>query len=106
MRLTMCYSNDKYSEYDMRITARLDDESEHNLELIQEVKGFKTVTDALKYSLQEVANNLDSTKPGDKMKALLNSNFVGSFEGNENVSVNYKKHVMEYLSEKYPQHSK
>lgn len=90
----------------MRITARLDDESEHNLELIQEAKGFKTITDALKYSLQEVANHLDSKKSGDKMKALLNSDFVGSFEGNEDISINYKKHVVAYLSEKYPQHSK
>ena len=91
----------------MRITARLDDESEHCLEVIQKTKGFKTVTDVLKYSLQEVASHLEQQgKPGDKMKALLKSDFVGSFEGSENLSVNYKKAVAEYLDEKYPQHAK
>ena len=91
----------------MRITARLDEESENNLELIQKMKGFRTITDVLKYSLQEVANHLEQqAKPGDKMKAMLGSDFVGSFEGPEDLSVNYKKYVAEYLDEKYPQHTK
>ena len=76
----------------MRITARLDDESEQNLELIQKKEGFKTITDVLKYSLQEVASQYEKqAKPGDKMKAFLNSDFVGSLEGPEDLSVNYKK---------------
>lgn len=90
----------------MRITARLDEESESNLELIQKMKGFKTITDVLKYSLQEVANHLEQqAEPGDKMKTLLESDFVGSFEAPEDLSVNYKKHVAEYLDEKYSQHT-
>jgi len=91
----------------MRITARLDDESEHYLETIQKMKGFKTITDVLKYSLQETASHLEQqAKPGDKMKALLDSGFVGSFEGPEDLSVNYKDYIAEYLDEKYPQHTK
>ncbi len=89
----------------MRITARLDDESEQYLALIQKKEGFKTITDVLKYSLHEVASQYEKeAKPGDKMKALLNSDFVGSVEGPEDLSVNYKKHIAEYLDEKYPQH--
>lgn len=63
----------------MRITARLDAESENYLETIQKKKGLKTVTDVLKYSLREAANHLrDQAKPGDKMKSLLASDYVGS----------------------------
>ena len=40
------------------------------------------------------------------MKAFLNSDFVGSLEGPEDLSVNYKKHITEYLDEKYPQYRK
>ena len=91
----------------MRITARLDDESEHHLETIKKSKGFKTLTDVLKYSLQEAASHLEHQgKPGDKMKDLLKSDFVGSFEGPEDISENYKKYIMEYLDDKYPQHPK
>ncbi|HBH36423.1 MAG TPA: hypothetical protein DDW45_08790 [Gammaproteobacteria bacterium] len=89
----------------MRITARLDAESKNYLETIQKKKGLKTVTDVLKYSLREAANHLQNqAKPGDKMKALLASDFVGSFDGEEDLSVNYKQYVAEYLDEKYPQH--
>ena len=89
----------------MRITARLDAESENYLETIQKKKGLKTVTDVLKYSLREAANHLqDQAKPGDKMKVLLGSDYVGSFDGEEDLSVNYKQYVAEYLDEKYPQH--
>ena len=88
----------------MRITARLDAESENYLETIQKKKGLKTVTDVLKYSLREAANHLQNqAKPGDKMKALLASDFVGSFDGEEDLSVNYKQYIAEYLDEKYPQ---
>lgn len=63
------------------------------------------MTDVLKYSLQEAANQLEHQgKPGDKMKALLDSDFVGAFEGTEDLSANYKKHISEYLDDKYPQH--
>lgn len=68
----------------MRITARLDAESENHLLTIQKKKGLKTVTDVLKYSLREAADHLQNqAKPGDKMKALLASDFVGSFDGEE-----------------------
>jgi hypothetical protein len=89
----------------MRITARLDAESENYLEAIQKKKGLETVTDVLKYSLRETANQLQNqAKPGDQMKALLASGFVGSFDGEEDLSVNYKQYIAEYLDEKYPQH--
>ena len=90
----------------MRITARLDEETERYLQKIRAVKGLETITDVLKFSLRETAENLEEgAKPGDQMKAFLASGFVGSFEGPEDLSTNYKQYISEYLDEKYPQHS-
>ena len=90
----------------MRITARLDDETERYLKKIKSIKNLETITDVLKFSLREAAEHLEQgARPGDKMKALLNSGFVGSFEGGEDLSSNYKRYIAEYLDEKYPQHS-
>ncbi len=91
----------------MRITARLDDKSEQFLEKIQARKGFKTITEVLKYSLKEAAAHLEQQqKPGSKMKKLLQSDFVGSFDGAQDLSVNYKSEIADYLDKKYQQHAK
>ena len=59
------------------------------------------ITDPAKLSYLE-----KQAKLGDRMKALLASDYVGSFDGPEDLSVNYKQYVAEYLDEKYPQHTK
>lgn len=41
-------------------------------------------------------------RPGAKLKALLDSDFVGCGEGPEDGSINYKKYVADYLDDKYP----
>ena len=89
----------------MRITARLDAESEHDIEAIRSKVGLKTVTDVLRYSLREAATRLDrESKPGDRMKALLGSDYVGSFDGDPKLSSDYKRLLGDYLDEKFPQH--
>ncbi len=86
----------------MRINARLDEQSEQDLQLIQQTTG-KTVTRIIKELLAERAEQLrEKNKPGAKLKALLESDFVGCGEGPEDGSVNYKKYVADYLDEKYP----
>ena len=90
----------------MRITARLDAESEHYIETIRKTIGLKTVTDVLRYSLREAATHLEQeAKPGDRMKVLLGSEYVGSFEGDRALSTNYKQSIEDYLDEKFPQYS-
>ena len=77
---------------DNRINARLDDETALDLEYIRQVTGARTITDALKHSIGEVANRLrDSESNGSKMKALLMSDFVGCTTGPRNLSENYKQ---------------
>lgn len=86
----------------MRINARLDEQSEKNLQFIQQTTG-ETVTQIIKILLQERAERLrEKNKPGAKLKALLDSDFVGCGEGPEDGSINYKKYVADYLDDKYP----
>ncbi len=86
----------------MRINARLDEEGEKYLHKIQQIKGFSSITEALKYSLQQAANGLSNeSKPGDKMRGFLASGYVGAFEGPENGSVDYKEFLYKELQDKH-----
>ena len=86
----------------MRINARLDERSEENLEYIKQVTG-ENVTRIIKDLLEERARQLrQRNKPGAKLKALLDSDFVGCGEGPEDGSTNYKKYFADYLDDKYP----
>lgn len=77
-----------------RINARLDDESAEELEFIRRTTGATTITDALKYSISEVASRLrESESNGSKMKALLMSDFVGCASGPADLSENYKERL-------------
>ena len=67
----------------MRINARLDERSEENLEFIKQVTG-ENVTRIIKDLLEERARQLrQRNKSGAKLKALLESDFVGCAEGPE-----------------------
>ncbi|MGR9116784.1 MAG: hypothetical protein ACU85E_13545 [Gammaproteobacteria bacterium] len=84
----------------MRVNARLDEKSEQDLRFIKQQTG-ESVTQIIKELLAEKADALrQKQKPGAKMKALLESDFVGCAEGPEDGSVNYKKYIGEYLDEK------
>jgi len=86
----------------MRINARLDERSEENLEFIKQVTG-ENVTRIIKDLLEERAERLrEKNRPGAKLKALLESDFIGCGEGPEDGSVNYKKYFADYLDDKYP----
>jgi len=90
----------------MRITARLDRESESNLAVIQQTVGLKTVTDVVRYSLQAAATQLEKRKqPGDVMRSFLASDYVASFDGPEDLSANIKQQIAEHMDEKYLQQS-
>ncbi|WP_334168709.1 hypothetical protein [Methylobacter sp.] len=85
----------------MRINARLDEHSEKNLEFIKQVTG-ENVTQIIKDLLEERAQQLrQQNKPGSKLKALLESDFVGCAEGPEDLSANYKDYLYQGLKEKH-----
>lgn len=86
----------------MRINARLDEQSEKDLQFIKQTTG-ETVTQIIKTLLEERAERLrKKNRPGDKLKVLLSSDFVGCGEGPEDGSINYKKYIEDYLDDKYP----
>jgi nucleoid-associated protein YejK len=85
----------------MRINARLDEQSEKDLQFIKEQTG-ETVTQIIKELLADRANEIrQKQQPGSKMKALLESDFVGCAEGPEDLSVNYKDYLYQGLKEKH-----
>lgn len=85
----------------MRINARLDEQSEQDLLFIKEQTG-ETVTQIIKELLADKAEALRQEKrPGAKMKALLESDFVGCAEGPEDLSENYKEYIYRGWKEKH-----
>jgi nucleoid-associated protein YejK len=85
----------------MIINARLDEQSEKDLQFIQEQTG-ETVTQIIKELLADRANKIrQKQQPRSKMKALLESDFVGCAEGPEDLSVNYKDYLYQGLKEKH-----
>lgn len=85
----------------MKINAELDGQSEKDLLFIQEQTG-ETVTRIIKELLAEKAESLrQKTRTGAKMKALLESDFVGCAEGPEDLSENYKDYLYNGLKEKH-----
>lgn len=85
----------------MKINAELDDQSEQDLLFIQEQTG-ETVTRIIKELLADKAESLrQKTRTGAKMKALLESDFIGCAEGPEDLSENYKDYLYKSLKEKH-----
>ena len=76
-----------------RINARLDSRSAADLELIRRETGASSISDALKYSLHEVAERLrsEARTSGLVMRAFLDSDYVGHASGpEETLSEDYK----------------
>lgn len=74
-----------------RINARLDAEAAADLELVRSRTAARSVTEALKYSLHEVAGRLRGEEaPGRAMAAFLASDYIACAVGPEDVSDRYK----------------
>lgn len=88
---------------DLRINARLDERASNDLQFLRKELGGSSITDAVKYSITKVAEELrDSSKAKHQKQVWLESGFVGGFEGPEDLSSNYKQHLTDILDEKYP----
>ncbi len=84
-----------------RINARLDEETAHDLEFLKEFTQQNN-SQALKAAIRFYADHLRNEVRRSK-QALIDSGFVGGFEGPEDLSTNYKQYIAEILDEKYPQ---
>ena len=85
---------------ELRINARLDEQAASDLEFLKNSTHANN-TEALKAALHFYADFLRNEAQRSK-QALLDSGFIGSFEGPEDLSSNYKKYVAEAIDEKYP----
>ena len=87
----------------MRINARLDDEYKEKFDEVQRHSG-QTRTEILKEALDDYFQveynkvKQDALAKNRKIVEMIG----GIFDGPEDGSVNYKKYVMDYLDEKYP----
>lgn len=90
---------------ELRINARLDEQTANDLQFLREMLGNKSITEVLKYSLQQAAQDLRDSMRAKRQKQLWkDSGLIGCIENApEDLSVNYKQYVAEYLDEKYPQ---
>ena len=89
---------------DTRINARLDEQTARDLQFLREALGDKSITEVLKYSLQYAAQDFRDREQARRQKQLwLNSGFIACGEGPEDLSVNYKQYLTEYLDQKYPE---
>lgn len=86
---------------ELRINARLDEQTAADLEYLKEVTQSNN-TEAMKKAIRFYADRLRNEISRSK-QALIDSGFVGGFEGPEDLSTNYKRYFAEYLDEKYPE---
>ena len=103
----MTYFYYKYDNMnDTRINARLDEQTTRDLQFLREALGAKSITEVLKYSLQQAAQDLRDQARAKRQKQLWReSGLIGCIKDDpEDLSVNYKQYVAEYLDDKYPQH--
>jgi predicted transcriptional regulator len=83
----------------MRINAHLDDQYTEKLEYLKKARRQST-TEVIKQAI-DVLYEKTHTQQGDKVKALLESDFIGCAEGPEDLSSNYKHYLAESLTAKH-----
>lgn len=90
---------------ELRINARLDEQTANDLQYLRDVMGGKSITEVLKESLQQLAEDYRVRARAKYQRKLLEeSGLIGCIQdGPGDLSVNYKKYVAEYLDEKYPE---
>lgn len=90
---------------ELRINARLDEQTANDLQYLREVMGGKSITDVLKVSLQQLAEDYRARAEAKHQREVLKeSGLIGCIkDGPGDLSVNYKEYLYEYLDKKYPQ---
>lgn len=89
---------------DIRINARLDEQTASDLEFLRKALGDTSTTEVLKYSLQQTAENLRDRDQARKQKNIWKSSgLIGCIkDAPKDLSTNYKESIGDYLAEKYP----
>lgn len=77
----------------MRINTQLDDDHTEKLEYLRKQHNLST-TEVVKQTIDLLYLHY-KPKPSRKIKALLESDFIGCGEGPEDLSTNYKQYLAE-----------
>ena len=86
----------------LRINARLDEESAADLKFLRSALGDKSITDVLKFSLPQVADDMRERNRAKRQKHIWReSGFIGEHAGPEDLSTNYKRYLADVLDAKY-----
>ena len=87
---------------DMRINARLDEETSKELLFLRQKLGDTSVTDALKYSIKRAAQELrDRLRAKSQKQIWLDSGFIGCIDEAEDLSSNYKRYAGQAINDKH-----
>lgn len=91
---------------ELRINARLDEQAAVDLRFLREALGDMSITEVLKHSLHQVAQDLrDKSRARHQKQLWRDSGLIGALDDDaEDLSVNYKQQMTDYLNEKYPTH--
>ena len=77
--------------YDMRVNARLDEDSEEKLAYLEKETGL-SVSEIMRRAIASYYSRLRNDN-ADPSMALIKAGFVGCGEGPEDLSANYKQHL-------------
>lgn len=84
----------------LRINARLDEQAANDLKFLKDTTHANN-TEVLKAALRFYAKHIWNDAQRSR-QVLLDSGLIGSFDGLENLSADYKKYIAETVDEKYP----
>ena len=85
----------------LRINARLDEQAANDLKFLKETTHTNS-TEVLKTALRFYAEHLWNDAQRSR-QVLMDSGLIGSFDGPEDLSANYKGYITEVIDEKYPE---
>lgn len=91
---------------EIRINARFDEKTANDLQFLRKVLGNTSITDVLKHSIQQMAQEQrDKIRAKHQKQLWKDSGLIACIDNeHENLSSDYKKYVNHYLDEKHAQH--
>ncbi len=79
--------------YDMRVNARLDEDSEEKLAYLEKETGL-SVSEIMRRAIASYYSRFRNDN-ADPAMALIKAGFIGCGEGPEDLSTNFKEHLQE-----------
>lgn len=86
----------------LRVTARLDEQSQFDLQFLSQELGELSITDVIKYSLHHTAQELRDRSKAQRQKQIWrNSGLIASGQAPADLSRHYKDYLGQAMDEKH-----